>query len=117
MKLKIIIPFLIFISPLAYSHLDTLSLSQTEIELLVDKIGVKLLLGDNQKLELTKILSKYSSEIAELRTQGNYTFDNRNKLLSDLDSEILKLFDSKQKLKYEIIKDDWLESLKSEEND
>jgi hypothetical protein len=38
-------------------------------------------------------------------------------LTDNLDAEIKLLFNEKQKMKYEIIREDWLESLKTEEND
>lgn len=117
MKLKIITVLIYLFSSLIISQTDTLNLSSGEIQSLVDKIGVKILLNDNQKNELSKTLSTYSSKFRKLRLEGNNSEENRNSLIKELDAEIKLLFDDKQKMKYEIIKKDWLESLKSEEKD
>jgi hypothetical protein len=117
MNLNSIVLLFLLCSPVIVSQADTLTLSQEEIQSLVNEISVKLLLDDSQIEGLSKILLLYSAELTELRSEGNYSFDNRRKLIDDLDIKIQNLFDYKQKMKYEIIKDDWLESVKFEEND
>jgi predicted nucleic acid-binding Zn-ribbon protein len=117
MKLKTTVLFILVFSSAILSQTDSLSLSQDEIQSLIDNISVRLLLNDNQKNELSKILSNHASELAKLRSEGNDSFDSRNKLINNLEAEIKSLFDNKQKMKYEIIGEDWLEMLKTEEND
>ena len=117
MNLKIIALLIYFLSSVMISQTDTLSLSSDEIQSLVDKIGVKILLNDNQKNELSKILSAYSSEFKKLRLEGSNSEESRRKLMNDLDAEIKLILDNKQQMKYEILKKDWLESLKFEEKD
>ena len=117
MNLKIFAALIYFFSSVIISQTDTLSLSSDEIQSLVNKIGVKLLLNDNQKNELSKILSTYSSKFKKMRLDGGESEDSRNKLIEDLDAEIRLLFDEKQKMKYDILKEDWMESLKFEEKD
>jgi hypothetical protein len=117
MKLKIIAILIYLFSSLIFSQTDTLNLSSDEIQFLVDKIGVKILLNDDQKNELSKILSTYSSKFRKLRSEGDNSAESKNSLIEALDAEIKLLLDNKQQMKYEIIKKDWLESLKSEEKD
>ena len=117
MKLKIITILIYLFSSLIISQTDTLNLSPDEIKSLVDKMGVKILLNDNQKNELSKTLSTYSSKFRKLRIDGDNSEESRNSLIEELDGEIKLFLDNKQQMKYEIIKKDWLESLKSEEND
>lgn len=117
MKLKIITVLIYLFSSLIISQTDTVNLSSEEIQSLVDKIGVKILLNDNQKNELSKTLSTYSSKFRKLRMEGDNSEESRNSLIKELDAEIKLFLDDKQKMKYEIIKKDWLESLKSEEKD
>lgn len=117
MNLKIIAVLIYFFSSVIISQTDTLSLSSDEIQSLVDKIGVKILLNEDQKSELSKILSAYSPEFKKVRLKGGNSEESRNKLINDLDAEINLLLDDRQQMKYEILKKDWLESLKSEEKD
>jgi len=117
MNLKIIAALFYLFSSVIISQTDTLSLSSDEIQSLVNKIGVKILLNENQKSELSKVLNAYSTEFKKLRLEGGDSEESRNKLISKLDGEIKLLLDDKQQMKYEILKKDWLESLKSEEKD
>ncbi|MBT8391371.1 MAG: hypothetical protein HKP17_11880, partial [Ignavibacteriaceae bacterium] len=77
---------------------------------------VKLLLSDNQKDELSQLLSAYSSNVKKLESSNN-SEEKKKELLADLDEKIQLLLDMKQKMKYEILKQDWLESIKAEEKD
>jgi hypothetical protein len=117
MKFKIIAILIYLFSSLIISQTDTLTLSSDEIQSLVNKIAIKLLLNDNQKNELSKILSDYSSEFKKLRIEGEYSDASKEKLVEDLNAEIKLLLDDKQKMKYDILRNDWLKSLISEEND
>jgi hypothetical protein len=117
MNLKIIAVLIYFFSSVIISQTDTLSLSSDEIQSLVDKIGIKILLNDDQKSELSKILLMYSSEFKKLRLEGSNSEESRNKLIKELDAEIKLILDNKQQMKYDILKKDWLESLKIEEKD
>lgn len=117
MKLKNIAVLIYLFSSLTISQTDTLTLSSDEIQFLVNKIAIKLLLNDNQKNELSKILSNYSSEFKKLRLEGEYSDASKEKLVEDLNAEIRLLLDDKQKMKYDILRNEWLKSLISEEND
>ena len=117
MKFKIIAILVYLFSFVLIAQTDTLKLSADEIESLVDKIGVKLLLNDNQKNELSEILLSYSTELKKLKLEGNDSENEKIKLIENLDSKIEALLDAKQKMKYEILKKEWWESVKSEEKD
>ena len=99
MKLKTIVLLIFLLSSAISSQTDTLNLSQDEIESLIDNIAVRLLLNDNQKNEISKILSVYSTELTKLRSERNDSFDNREKLINNLDTEIKLIFDNKQNMK------------------
>ena len=117
MKFKIITILVYLFTFVLIAQTDTLKLSADEIQSLVDKIGVKLLLNANQKNEVSEILSTYSPELKKLQLEGNDSENEKNKLIENLDSKIEALLDAKQKMKYEILKKEWWESVKSEEKD
>ena len=117
MKFKIIAILVYLFSFVLIAQTNTLELSADEIQSLVDKIGVKLLLSDNQKNELSEILLSYSTELKKLQLEDNDSENEKNKLLENLDSKIEALLDAKQKMKYEILKKEWWESVKLEEKD
>ncbi|MBT8378252.1 MAG: hypothetical protein KJN64_03385 [Ignavibacteria bacterium] len=116
MKYILSIIIIILLTSVLFAQTDSLQLNEDEIQTLVDKIGVKLLLSDNQKDELSQLLSAYSSNVKKLESSNN-SEEKKKELLADLDEKIQLLLDMKQKMKYEILKQDWLESIKAEEKD
>jgi hypothetical protein len=117
MKIKIFATVIYLFSTLLFAQTDSLHLSADEIQSLVDKLGVKLLLNDDQKTEISIMLSTYSSDVEKLRADGG-NFDEKKKVLIDeLDKKIKVVLDDKQEMKYDILKKDWWESVKTKEQD
>ena len=83
MNFKIISTLLCFYSITILAQVDSVSLSADEIQTLVDKLGVKLLLNDDQKNDISQSLTTYSSELNSLREQGIYSEDIRMELASN----------------------------------
>lgn len=98
----------------------TKSLDENEINSLVSKLAKKLLLDEKQAENISNILREYSEE-AKIFSTPNSGAANENliakqQLVSDTNSKIEKLFSGKQKMKYEIIRDDWWKEIKIKEN-
>ncbi|NNJ52037.1 MAG: hypothetical protein HKP17_02615, partial [Ignavibacteriaceae bacterium] len=71
MKYILSIIIIILLTSVLFAQTDSLQLNEDEIQTLVDKIGVKLLLSDNQKDELSQLLSAYSSNVKKLESSNN----------------------------------------------
>ncbi|GBD88791.1 hypothetical protein BMS3Abin03_02733 [bacterium BMS3Abin03] len=71
-----------------------------------DKLQNKLLLSEKQKNSVKNILNEYFSEAAKLSGSQN-AHQNQMQLKNNANEKIIKLLDRKQKMKFEIVKDDW----------
>lgn len=67
------------------------------IDKLANKLKQKVLLNDNQAKEVTLILSKYSASDKDAA--------------KNIETKIINLLDARQKVKFEIIKKDWLKEV------
>jgi hypothetical protein len=117
MKIKLSTIAICLYSALLFAQTDSLQLSTDKIQSLVDKMGVKLLLNDNQKSEISKLLSTYSNEVEKFQSDGGDVDEKKEKLIDILDGKIKVLLDEKQKMKYDILKKDWWESVNTAEMD
>jgi len=94
-------------------------LDKDEIKSLTSKLGIKLLLNDTQKNSVQSLLTSYSEELTKLNTKGAEpsSYNSKNGLISATETKIISLLDEKQKMKYDIIKKQWWESVGTEEGD
>jgi hypothetical protein len=93
------------------------NLSDKEITDLTSKLSMKLLLNEKQKSSVTTLLNTYRTELLKLSTNGDQPgFKNKDELISSINSQITALFDSKQKMKFDIIKKEWWESIHAAES-
>ena len=93
------------------------NLSDKEITDLTAKLSMKLLLNEKQKSSTTTLLNQYRSESSKLATNsGQSSYKNKDELISSINSQITALFDSKQKMKFDVIKKEWWESIHSAES-
>ena len=74
-----------------------------KIDEMTGKLNKKLILTDEQIIDLRIILQEYFE--GTQNTEGNG--EEAAKLQKDADEKIQELFDKKQKMKFSIISDDW----------
>ncbi|MDX1372846.1 MAG: hypothetical protein R3321_10270 [Nitrososphaeraceae archaeon] len=97
-----------------------IKLDSDEIKILTDRLSKKVLLNEQQSKELTLILTNYAANLQNKREAvKNLEINDKSKteLTTAAENSILALLDSKQKMKYEIVKADWWKQVVSEEND
>ena len=116
MKKSGIIFFILFLitSVIAQDKVKA-ELTDTEISEITSKLSMKLLMNEKQKSGVTALLNTYRTETSKLNS-AETGYKNKEELISAMDSQITALFDSKQKMKYDVLKKDWWESIKSAEN-
>ena len=94
------------------------SLTNEEINELSSKLAMKLLLNDSQKSSITNLLKTYSTELTKINSgSGESIYKNKEELSSSINSQIKSLFDSKQKMKYDVLEKEWWASINTEESD
>jgi len=93
-------------------------LTDEEINELSSKLAMKLLLNDSQKLKINNLLITYRTEVEKINSgSGESKYKNKQELISSLNSQIISLLDSKQKMKYNVLEKEWWGSVDAEEND
>ena len=93
-------------------------LTNEEINELSSKLAMKLLLNDSQKSSIENLLNTYSVEIEKINSgSGDSKYKNKQDLVSSLNSQIISLLDSKQKMKYNVLEKEWWASVDEKGND
>jgi len=98
----------------------TASLDGDEIAELTSKLSKKILLSGGQNNQVITLLKDYSKQQDAIRGTNSNTVPDDNKikqLITSTDEKIINLLDEKQKMKFEIIKDDWWKEIKTAGND
>ena len=98
----------------------TASLDGDEIAALTSKLSKKILLSQEQNNQVIALLNDYSKQQNAVRgtNASTVTDDNKMKqLVTSTDEKLINLLDEKQKMKFEIIKEDWWKEIKTEGND
>ena len=111
---------IIFISCITiFAQTDMKSnLTDDEINDLTTKLAMKLLLNDSQKPAVSGLLKTYGAELQKITAgSGEIRYKDKQELISSISSQIEALLDSKQRMKYDVLKKDWWSSINSEEND
>jgi len=94
------------------------NLNDEEINDLTSKLAMKLLLNDSQKSAVSGLLKTYGNELQKITAgSGEIRYKDKQELVSSINSQVESLLDSKQKMKYDVLKKDWWSSINSEEND
>jgi len=95
------------------------SLDNVEITFVVTKLQNKVLLNDSQVTFVKQLLQKYSVDLVKLHNPEQQTHVNgrKQKLVSDTNQQIESVLDSRQKMKYDIIENEWWALVKHEEKD
>jgi hypothetical protein len=119
MKTFGIIIFIIFSCALVFAQVDMKSnLTDDEINDLTSKLAMKLLLNDSQKSAVSGLLKTYGSDLQKITAgSGEIRYKDKQELITSINSQIESLLDSKQKMKYDVLKKEWWSSINSEEND
>jgi len=98
----------------------TTSLDGDEIAELTSKFSKKILLSGGQNNQVITLLKDYSKQQDAIRGTNSNTVPDDNKmkqLVTSTNEQIINLLDEKQKMKFEIIKEDWWKEIKTEGND
>jgi hypothetical protein len=95
------------------------NLDNVEISFVVTKLQNKVLLNDLQVTFVKQVLQKYSDDVAKLNKPAVQSSNNstRQKLVSDTNLQIESVLDSRQKMKFDILENEWWELVKKEEKD
>jgi len=119
MKTLALIGITIFMYAAMFAQTDmTSNLTDEEINELTSKLAMKLLLNDSQKSAVLGLLKTYGTELQKITAgSGEIRYKDKQDLISSINSQIEALLDSKQKLKYDVLKKDWWTSVNTEEND
>lgn len=97
------ISILIFASISIYAESDLQNDSKTKVENMTKKLNKKLLLTEKQTAEIKSILQEYFNEL--ISSTGNGT--SATNFREEANTKILSLLDDRQKMKFEIIENDW----------
>lgn len=118
MKKTIIISLLVFTSTLLFAQTGKIGLTSEEINDITSRLTMKLLLNDSQKNGIIKLLNNYSVELEKINSgSGESSYKNKEELVSSINTQIETLLDSKQKMKYDVLRKEWWNSVAVEEND
>jgi hypothetical protein len=95
-------------------HLDNV-----EITFVVTKLQNKVLLNDSQVTFVKQVLQKYSIEISKFHRpeQQSSNSQEKQKLVTETNLQIESVLDDRQKMKYDIIENEWWTCVKNEEKD
>ena len=119
MKTITVISIIFFVCAAMFAQTDMKSnLTDEEVNDLTSKLAMKLLLNDSQKSAVSGLLKTYGSELQKITAgSGEIRYKDKQDLVTSINSQIESLLDSKQKMKYDVLKQDWWSSINSEEND
>jgi len=79
---------------------------KTTVNQTSNKLQKKLLLSEKQKNSVKNILNEYFNEVSNL-SKSPKAHQNQKQLQNNADKKIINLLDAKQKMKFDIVKDDW----------
>lgn len=98
----------------------SVKLDNDEIAALTSKLSKKIILNEAQTKQVSAILTEYSKELDVIRNPSTNSAPDEIKmkqLMSGTADKINSVLDEKQKMKYDIIKNDWWKEINSEAND
>ncbi len=94
------------------------NLDNAEISFVVTKLQNKVLLNDSQVTFVKQLLQKYSVDLAKYHnSEPSSKNTTKQNLLNDTNQQIESVLDSRQKMKYEIIENEWWALVKHKEKD
>ena len=95
------------------------NLDNVEITFVVTKLQNKVLLNDSQVTFVKQVLQKYSVDLSKLHNPAQQSSNNstKQKLVNDTNQQIESVLDGRQKMKYNIIENEWWALVKHEEKD
>ena len=116
-KLAVIIFMLVsYMTLIAQTEIKS-RLTDEEISSLTSKLAMKLLLNDSQKSAVTGLLKTYGSELEEITAgSGEVIYKDKQELISSINSQVESLLDSKQRMKYDVLKNEWWTSINAAVN-
>lgn len=118
--LFVILLTFILITNSTYSQITTGGrLDNFEITFVVSKLQDKVLLDEAQVTFVKQVLQKYSADLARINNpaEKSYSKNAKQDLVNNTSRQIKSILDGKQKMKFEIIEDEWWACVKNEEKD
>lgn len=118
--LFVVLLTLILISNSTYSQIATGGrLDNVEITFVVLKLQDKVLLNEAQVTFVKQVLQKYSADLTSINNpaEKSYSKNARQELVNVTNRQIKSILDAKQKMKFEIIENEWWACVKNEEKD
>lgn len=116
----IILLILLLSSFYTHAQINTgCQLDNVEISFVIVKLQNKVLLNDSQVTFVKQVLQKYSIDVANHYNPAQQPSNNKTKqkLINDTNQQIESVLDSRQKMKFDIIENEWWTLIKNEEKD
>jgi len=106
MKTMTIILFsLIYFTNLQSQNKVQPGLSDDEINQLSSNLAMKLLLSDSQTKSVEGFLKDFRSDLSQVMSAS--VVESQNKIMAATKDKIIALLDSKQKMKFNVVGEDW----------
>ncbi len=86
----------------AQNEMDIKSLTE-KVDDIKTQLGLKLLLNDEQLIEIDTILTRYLSQ--------SISKENRKVIVKSINAEVGTILTSRQKIKFDILKSKWLDEI------
>ena len=95
------------------------NLDNVEISFVVTKLQNKVLLNESQVTFVKQVLQQYSVDLQKIHNPVQHSSNSRTKqkLVNDTNRQIESVLDDRQKMKYDIIENDWWACVKDEQED
>ncbi len=112
----IIILILFMLSFNVRAQINSHQLDNDEVSTLVLKLKDKVLLNESQVALVKQFMQKYSTDLQKINTatKGNNT---KQEFVKSTNRQIISILDDRQKMKFEIVENEWWQLVRSEEND
>ena len=101
---------IIFITLLYFTNMQSQNkmqagLSDDEINQLSSNLAMKLLLNDSQTKSVEGLLKGFRSDLSQVMSAS--VVEAQNKIMAATNDKIVALLDSKQKMKFNVVGEDW----------
>jgi len=107
--IAIILISLIYFTNLQSQNKVQPGLSDDEINQLSSNLAMKLLLNDSQTKSVEGFLKGFRSDLSQVMSAS--VVESQNKIMAVTNDKIVTLLDSKQKMKFNVVGEDWWETV------
>jgi len=103
--LTIILITLVYFTNMQSQNKMQAGLSDEEINQLSSNLAMKLLLNDSQTKSVEGFLKEFRSDLSQVMSAS--VVEAQNKIMAATNDKIVALLDSKQKMKFNVVGEDW----------